>query len=62
MTGVPTVDTARFITVVRTVMDLVTLLGAVDAGTITALELIGTTRQQGCKRRAHTHKHTKLDL
>lgn len=57
MTGVPTVDTARFITLVRTVVDLVTLLGAVDAGTITTLELIWTTRQQGCKR--HTHTHTR---
>lgn len=47
MTGVPTVDAARFVAVVRTVMHLVTLLGAVDAGTITALEFIGTTRQQG---------------
>lgn len=56
MTDVPTVDTARFVAVVGTVMDFVTLLGAVDAGTITALELIGTTRQQGCKR--HTHINT----
>ncbi len=57
-TGVPTVDTARFITVVRTVMDLVTLLGAVDAGTVTALELIGTACQQGCKRHTRAHTHT----
>lgn len=45
MTGEPTVDTTRFVAVVKTVIDLVTLLGAVDAGTITALELIRTTRQ-----------------
>lgn len=58
LTGVPTVDTAGFIAVVRTVMDLVTLLGAVDAGTVTALELIRATRQQGCKRHTHTHTLT----
>lgn len=64
MAAVPTVDTARFIAVVRTVMDLVTLLGAVDAGTVTALELIGATCQQGCKRHTNTHlnTHVKLDL
>ncbi len=38
-------------------MDLVTLLGAVDAGTVTALELIGTACQQGCKRHTHAHTH-----
>lgn len=45
-------------------MDLVTLLGAVDAGTVTALELIGATCQQGCKRHTNTHlnTHVKLDL
>lgn len=47
MTAVPTVYTARFIAVVQTVMDLITLLGAVDARTVATLELIGTTRQQG---------------
>ena len=53
-TGGPTVDTARFIAVVRTVMDLVALLGAVDAGTISTLELIRTACQQGCERHTHT--------
>lgn len=57
MTGVPTVDAAGFVAVIWTVVDLVTLLGAVDAGTVAALELIGATRQQGCGRdtcKAHT--------
>lgn len=60
-TGVPTVDTAGFVTAVRTVVDLVTLLGAVDAGAVTALELVGTTRQQGCKRRTNTNAHRILN-
>lgn len=50
MTAVPTVDAARFIAVVQTVMDLITLLGAVDAGAVATLELIRATRQQGWKR------------
>lgn len=57
-----TVDAARLVAVVRTVMDLVALLGAVYAGTVATLELVGSTRQQGCKRRTntHTHRHTQL--
>lgn len=43
---VPTVDTTGLIAVVRTVVDFITLFGAVDAGAVTALELIGLTRQQ----------------
>lgn len=50
VTGEPTVNASRFIAVVRTVVDLVTLLGAVYAGTITALEFIRATRQQSCNR------------
>lgn len=43
---VPTVDTPGLIAVVRTVVNLVALFGAVDAGSVTALELIGSTCQQ----------------
>lgn len=53
--GSLTVDAARLIAVVRTVVNLVALLGAVYAGTVTALELIGSARQQGCKRKTYTH-------
>lgn len=42
-----TVDTASFITVVRTVVNFITLFGAMDTGTITALELIRSTSKQG---------------
>lgn len=41
-----TVDTARFIAVVWTVMNFITLFGAVDAGSITTLELIRSTCEQ----------------
>lgn len=57
----PTVNTSRFIAVIRTVVDFVALLGAVDAGTITTLEFIRTTRQQSCRR--HTErKMGKLEV
>ncbi len=42
-----TVDTASFITVVRTVVNFITLFGAVDTGSITTLELIRSTSKQG---------------
>lgn len=42
-----TVDTAGFVAVVWTVVNFVALFGAVDAGAVTALELIRPTRQQG---------------
>lgn len=42
-----TVDTPRFVAVVRTVVNFVALFGAVDAGAVTTLELIGPTCQQG---------------
>ena len=41
-----TVDTASFIAVVWTVVNFITLFGAVDTGTITALELIRSTCKQ----------------
>lgn len=56
--GSLTVDAARLIAVVRTVVNLVALLGAVYAGTVAALELIGSARQQGCKRKTYTHTYT----
>lgn len=43
-----TVDTAGLVAVVRTVVNFITLFCAVDAGTVTALELIRSTCQQGC--------------
>lgn len=55
-----TVDAARLVAVVQTVVDLVALLGAVYAGTVAALELIGSTRQQGCKRKMCIHTVTPL--
>lgn len=54
MTDELTVDTAGLVAVVGTVVDLVALLGAVDTRAVAALELIRTTRQQGCGRHA-TH-------
>lgn len=62
MAAVRTVDTAGLVALVKTVVDLVTLLGAVDAGPVTALELIGATCQQGWKRHTHMNTHVKLDL
>lgn len=44
-----TIDTAGLVTVIDTVVDLVTLLGSVDAGTVTTLELVWAAGQQGCK-------------
>lgn len=49
-----TVDTAGFITVVRTVVNFITLFGAVDAGSIATLELIRTTREQGWGHKTNT--------
>lgn len=43
-----TVDTPGLVAVVRAVVNFITLFGAVDAGPVTALELIGSTCQQGC--------------
>lgn len=57
-----TVDAARLVAVVQTVVNLVALLGAVYAGTVAALELIGSTRQQGCKRKTHIHTVTQVEL
>lgn len=42
-----TVDAACFIAVVRTVVDFITLLGAMDTGAIATLELIWPTCEQG---------------
>lgn len=42
-----TVDTASFITVVRTVVNFVTLFGAMDTGAVATLELIRLTCKQG---------------
>lgn len=44
-----TVDTAGLVAVVRTVVNFVTLFGAVDAGSVTTLELIRPTCEQGCR-------------
>lgn len=44
-----TVDTAGLVAVVWTVVNLVTLFGAVDAGSVTTLELIRPTCEQGCR-------------
>lgn len=41
-----TVDTTCFITVVRTVVNFITLLGAVNTGAIATLELIRPARKQ----------------
>lgn len=41
-----TVDTTCFITVVRTVVNFVTLLGAMNTGAIATLELIRSARKQ----------------
>lgn len=41
-----TVDTTCFITVVRTVVNFITLLGAVNTGAIATLELIRSARKQ----------------
>lgn len=42
-----TVDTASFITVVRAVVNFITLFGAVDTGSVATLELIRSTCKQG---------------
>lgn len=42
-----TVDAARLVAVVDAVVDLVTLFGSVDAGAVTALELVWAAGQQG---------------
>lgn len=44
-----TVDTARLIAVVGAVVNFIALFGAVDAGAVAALELVGSTREQGCR-------------
>lgn len=44
-----TVDTAGLVAVVRTVVNFVTLFAAVDAGSVTTLELIRPTCEQGCR-------------
>lgn len=44
--ALPTVDTPGLVAVVRTVVDFIALFGAVDAGSVAALELIGSTGQQ----------------
>lgn len=48
-----TVDAAGLVALIGAVVNLVALLGAVYAGTVAALELIGTARQQGCRRKTH---------
>lgn len=51
-----TIDTASFITVIRTVVHFITLFGAVNTGSISALELIGLTYKQGWgTQTTHTH-------
>lgn len=57
-----TVDAAWLVAVVHTVVHLVALLGAVNAGTVATLELIRSAGQQGCKRKAHTHTATQVEL
>lgn len=60
-----TVDAAGFITVVRTVVNFITLFGAVDTGSVTTLELIRSTRMQGWgtqTRHRHTHTLELADL
>lgn len=50
-----TVDTTGLVAVVGTVVHLVALLGAVDAGAVATLELIRSTCQQGWATQRHTH-------
>lgn len=44
-----TVNTSGLVAPVQTVEDFVALLDSVDAGTVSALELVWTTRQEGCR-------------
>ena len=53
-----TVDAASLITVVRTVVNFITLFGAVDTGSIAALELIRSTCKQGWRGTQTTNIYT----
>lgn len=61
-----TVDTAGLVAVVRTVVNFVTLFGAVDAGSVTTLELIRPTCEQSCRTHANiltiTAKSSQAEL
>lgn len=58
-----TVDAASFVAVIRTVVNFITLFGAVDAGSVAALELVRSTRKEGWgTQTTHTHTLELADL
>lgn len=57
-----TVNASSLVAGVGTVVHLVALLGAMDAGAVAALELIRATHQQGCRENRRIRSKERLPL